>query len=99
MDTNIIASLILSGAGIIISLIVSTVFGYIPRERKRKIKSLNKELLNAYSDINEFIKLEKSFLEKYNISKINARKDLNISTNSEPKKVTKKIEELTLKLK
>lgn len=91
MDTNIISSLILSGAGIIISLIVSIIFGYIPRERKRKINLLNKELLNTYSDINEFIKLEQSFLEKYNITKINARKNLNISANSEPKKVAKKI--------
>lgn len=91
MDTNIITSLILSGAGIIISLIVSIIFGYIPRERKRKINTLNRELLNIYADINEFIKLEQSFLGKYNISKINTRKDLNISANSEPKKVEKKL--------
>jgi hypothetical protein len=99
MDTNIISSLILSGAGIIISLIVSIIFGYIPRERIRKINLLNKELLNTYSDINEFIKLEQSFLKKYNITKINARKNLNISANSEPKKVAKKIKELNLILK
>jgi Mg2+/citrate symporter len=99
MDTNIISSLILSGAGIIISLIVSIIFGYIPRERIRKINLLHKELLNTYSDINEFIKLEQSFLKKYNITKINARKNLNMSANSEPKKVAKKIKELNLILK
>ena len=60
---------------------------------------LIKELLNTYSDINAFIKLEQSFLKKYNITKINARKNLNISANSEPKKVAKKIKELNLKLK
>jgi hypothetical protein len=99
MDPNIIASLILSGSGIIISLILSIMFAYIPRERKRKINSLEKELLNTYSDISEFIKLEQSLLEKTNISKINARTNLNISANSEPKKVKKRIEELSLKLK
>lgn len=99
MDTNIITSLIISSAGIIISLILSIMFGYIPRKRKREVKSLNIELLKTYSDINEFIKLEQSFLESYNISKIKARKSFNISALSEPKKVQKRIKELNLKIK
>jgi len=99
MDTNIITSLIISSAGIIISLILSIMFGYIPRKRKSEVKSLNLELLKTYSDINEFIKLEQSFLESYNISKIKARKSFNISALSEPKKFQKRIKKLNLKIK
>jgi hypothetical protein len=99
MDSNIIASLILSISGIVISLITSIIFGYIPKIRKRKIELLEKELLNTYSDISEFQKLVKNLIEISNISKINARKDLSISANSQPKRLQKRISELKLILK
>jgi len=96
MDSSIIASIIFGSAGILVSLIVSIFFGYTPNQRKNKIIKLQKELLMSYLDINEFQKLEHILLEKSNISKQTARKDLNISTNSEPKKVQNRIKELQI---
>jgi hypothetical protein len=76
MDASIISSLILSGSGIITSLILGYMFGYLPRQRKIKIISLQKELLRIYSDVLEFHKLENDLLLNVNISKNMARKIL-----------------------
>jgi hypothetical protein len=76
MDASIISSLILSGSGIITSLILGYMFGCLPRQRKIKIISLQKELLRIYSDVLEFHKLENDLLLNVNISKNMARKIL-----------------------
>ncbi len=94
MDSSIVASLILSGTGIIISIIISIIFGYIPKVKKHKMELLHKELLISYKDIKEFHKLENTLLELANISKIKARTNLNISSQSEFKRIEKRINEL-----
>jgi len=98
MDSSIIASLIISISGIIISFILAIMFGYIPRKRKYEITSLQKELLRLYTDVLEFHKLENDLLKKSNISKIIARKNLRISRFSESSKVQKRIMELKQKI-
>jgi hypothetical protein len=98
MDSSIIASLIVSISGIIISFILAIMFGYIPRKRKHEITSLQKELLRLYTDVLEFHKLENDLLKKSNISKIIARKNLKISRFSESSKVQKRIMELKQKI-
>jgi len=98
MDSSIIASLIVSISGIIISFILAIMFGYIPRKRKYEITSLQKELLRLYTDVLEFHKLENDLLKKSNISKIIARKNLKISRFSESSKVQKRIMELKQKI-
>jgi hypothetical protein len=98
MDSSIIASLIVSISGIIISFILAIMFGYIPRKRKYEITSLQKELLRLYTDVLEFHKLENDLLKKSNISKIIARKNLRISRFSESSKVQKRIMELKQKI-
>lgn len=99
MDASIISSLILSGSGIITSLILGYMFGYLPRQRKIKIISLQKELLRIYSDVLEFHKLENDLLLNANISKNMARKNFRISHNSENKRVQKRIIELENQIK
>lgn len=98
MDSSIIASLIVSISGIIVSFILAIMFGYNPRKRKYEITSLQKELLRLYTDILEFHKLENDLLKKSNISKIIARKNLRISRFSESSKVQKRIMELKQKI-
>lgn len=90
MDTGITIALILGACSIISSII----FGYIPRSNKEKLIKLQKELHNAYNDLNEFQKLEHNLSSALNIGKIAARQNLNISSNAEPKRVKKRLAEL-----
>lgn len=98
MDSSIIASLIMSTSGIIISFILAIMFNYIPRKRKSENILLQKELLRLYSDVLEFHKLENDLLKKSNISKITARKNLKISRISEPSRINNRIIELKQKI-
>lgn len=90
MDTVVLIALILGFTNIVGSVI----FGYLPRSRNEKLRSIEQELLRAYQDIREFQKLEHQLLIKCNISKMTARQSVDISAKSEPKRINKRITEL-----
>ena len=80
---SVLSSIILGISGIIVSII----YGYIPRKRQTKIKSLQKELLTLYNDVNMLLKIQE------------ARRGFSISYHCEPARVSKRIKELNNQLK
>lgn len=92
---SVLSSIILGISGIIVSII----YGYIPRKRQTKIKSLQKELLTLYNDVNMLLKIQKELLDKSDVSKTEARRGFSISYHCEPARVSKRIKELNNQLK
>lgn len=98
MDTGI--------AGIIIAIILGTcsivasiVFGYVPRKRQQEIIQTKIELLQLYKDVSKFLEVEHQLLDEADMSKIEARRGLDISYRCEPTRVRKRINELDIQLK
>lgn len=91
---SIIVALLLSIGGIVISFM----FGYIPRKRKDEIVRTKKELLQLYQDVLQLLDEEKMLLEEADVSKLKARRDRVISSRCEPTRVKKRIKELELQM-
>ncbi len=87
---SIIVALLLSTGGIVISFM----FGHIPRKRKDEIVRTKKELLQLYKDVLQLLEEEKMLLEETEMSKLKARKDRVISSRCEPARIKKRIKEL-----
>lgn len=87
---SVFISLLIGVSGIIISIICC----YLPKDRKNKIITLEKELLEAYKDIQQLLEIEKELSEECEKGKITVRRPYNISKNCQPKHVQSRIYEL-----
>mgnify|MGYP003290892200 CR=1 FL=1 len=92
---GIIISLIIGIFGIIISVICS----YIPKKKQLNVMLLEKELLEAYINIQQLLMIEKELSEECEKGKITVRRNYTIGKICQPKNVEKRIDELTRKLK
>lgn len=92
---SIIVSLVIGICGIVISFICC----YKPKEKQVSIKDLERELLEAYQNIQQLLKIEKELTGECDKGKITVRRPYHITTICQPKHVEKRISELTIKLK
>ncbi|MBR1475519.1 MAG: hypothetical protein IJ613_08120 [Muribaculaceae bacterium] len=100
MDTSVLITIILSAAGIAISII----WGYMPKRRmaineelKEKLEKREHELLTLYQDVQTLLRIEEDLTHKASLSKRKVRKGKALSCLCEPARVTRRIRELTIK--
>ena len=87
---SIIVSLIIAAGGIVASII----FSFVPRQRKEKIRKLQKELYDVYTGVVQLKILEETLEQKMGISKQSARKGFNVPDRFENSKLKKRINQL-----
>jgi len=97
-------SLIVSILFFIGTAILGYFFGYVPRVKKKQLETLElklkhreSELLALYKDVDALLQIENILCTKANLSKIKAREGFTISARCEPKRVSKRINELEQK--
>lgn len=85
-------------AGIIVALITgissivtAIIWGYVPKQRKRLIKQLQKELLDVYIDVYNLKAVEECLEKENGISKSSAREGVAISSRLEKRRIEKRI--------
>lgn len=97
METNEIIQLVtaISTALIAVSGVFAAIFwGYIPRQKEKVIKQLQKELFDCYCDIYNLLEIEKAYMADEMLSKKAVRKDRKLTSRSEPAKVNSRLNEL-----
>ncbi len=97
MDIGLSSIIVASITGIS-SIITAIIWGYVPRKRSEEIKRLQKELLEVYGGVYNLKAVEEKLEGDFGISKIEARKGINIPKTFETKRIEKRIIELQSKL-
>lgn len=97
MDIGLSSIIVASITGIS-SIITAIIWGYVPRKRSEEIKRLQKELLEVYGGVYNLKAIEEKLEGELGVSKIEARKGINIPKTFETKRIEKRIIELQSKL-
>lgn len=97
MDVGI-ASIVVALITGICSIITAIIWGYIPRNRKEEIKQLQNELLEVYIAAYNLKVVEEMLEDELEISKREARKNVQISEKLQKKRIERRITELQSKL-